>query len=176
MKKTFAIIGVATSIFACTLCYADEKGKQEDAVTYITGVISSGNALIDKARKEQDVTMMNCVNAQLINAKGFLNVAQSSTNNIADAKNRGDSATVEHNERLVTLAVSKVREIDMKMKQCASGVVKFTGDTTLQSTRSCKFEPCETDNALIPSSNEGNDLYEQQLINASLPNVASPFI
>ena len=145
MRKTFAIAALST-LLVSSLAYAqDGKGMLEEAsqgVSEIEGVISTGQAKLEEARAEQDVPRVDCINSLLVNARGFLSVAQSGEANLRDAVNRNDLEAQNHHAKLVQLAVSKSRSIEAKMSECSREMVAVSGTTTLETKRECKVEPC----------------------------------
>jgi len=144
-------IVITTSLFisagiGATLSSAQDAVKSpEETVSYIEGVISSGTASLEQARQASDVSKADCINVHLINAKGYLNIAQANAVNIQDANARNDSESVSHYQKLMVLAEGKTKEIDSLIKQCSEGVIQYSGETTLQTTYSCEYPPCVTD-------------------------------
>ena len=151
MKK-----GLLLSLIVCTLCtphaFAQDAdtgldSKQmlasaEQAVTRVETVISEAQDKLSAAREASDVAQMDCINAQLVNARGFLNVVQNGESNLKDAVSRNDQAAQQHHFKLVQLAVSKVDSIDAKISECISGIIGLSSETSMQTTRTCKVEPC----------------------------------
>jgi len=114
-----------------------------DGVTHVESVISSGQEMLADAKLEADVTRMDCLNAQLINAKGYYNVVQNGEANLRDAVSRNDEAAQQHHYKLVQLAVSKIDNIAARMQECTSGLFgNITGETRQETHRKCAIEPC----------------------------------
>ncbi|MBQ1926782.1 MAG: hypothetical protein II767_07730 [Proteobacteria bacterium] len=145
MKKTFAIAAVSALLVSSSAYGQDSKGMLEEAsqgVSAIEEVISNGQSKLEEARAEQDVPRVDCINSLLVNARGFLSVAQSGEANLRDAVNRNDIEAQNHHAKLVQLAVSKSRNIEAKMSECSREMVAVSGTTTLETKRECKVEPC----------------------------------
>ena len=166
-----------TVLVSATTVWADDAVEQaNNTITEINEIITNGNELLSNAQQTSDVMMMDCINAQLINARGFLNIAQSSRDNLKDAQSRQDDAAIQHNQKIITLAASKAREIEIRMNQCSSGNMHSTGDTALVSNRTCAVQPCLTDHALDPSTNMGLTQEEQTQAKSYIPDIASPYL
>ena len=112
------------------------------AVERVEAIISDAQQKLNDARAVADVAQMDCINAQLVNAKGFLNVVQNGESNLKDAVARNDETAQQHHYKLVRLAVSKVETIQTRIAECTSGVVGLSGETIMETTRVCKVEPC----------------------------------
>lgn len=112
------------------------------AVERVEAVISDAQQRLNDARAVADVAQMDCINAQLVNAKGFLNVVQNGESNLRDAVARNDETAQQHHYKLVQLAVSKVETIQTRIAECTSGVIGLSGETVMETTRVCKVEPC----------------------------------
>ena len=113
------------------------------AVEHVESVIAEGQHMLQQAQAESDVARMDCLNAQLINARGFLNVVQNGEANLRDAVSRDDTAAQQHHYKLVQLAVSKTDTIAAKMNECTTGVMgNISGETRQDATRECNVEPC----------------------------------
>ena len=146
--------------------------------SFLQEVITEGNLKLEDARSASDVAQMDCLNAILIQAKGYLNVAQTSEMNLMDAQQRNDESSVAHNQKLLNLAYSKGQELSLSMNQCSTGIINNAGETSLKSSYACKYEPCETDPDFDVTTREGNNAFEQdiieQIVNSTL--VASPYL
>lgn len=114
----------------------------EQAVTRVETVIAEAQIKLTEAREASDVAQMDCINAQLVNARGFLNVVQNGESNLKDAVSRNDQAAQQHHFKLVQLAVSKVEAIEIKISECVSGIIGLSSETSMETTRVCKVEPC----------------------------------
>ena len=123
----------------------EAPSSPEETVSYIENVISTGTTSLEKARQASDVSKADCINVHLINAKGYLNIAQANAVNIQDAQSRNDAESVAHYQKLLDLAGSKTMEIDALIKQCSEGVIQYSGDTTLKTTYTCEYPPCVKD-------------------------------
>lgn len=144
MKKVLAGT-ILTALLVSTSVYAQDNGMLEEAargVSEIEGVINTGMSKLNEARAEQDVPRVDCINSLLVNARGFLSVAQSGEANLRDAVNRNDVEAQNHHAKLVQLAVSKSRNIEAKMSECSREMVAVSGTTVLETKRECKVEPC----------------------------------
>ncbi len=133
-----SIVGWAAAAMA-------QESESGSVVSYIESVISEGNQKLDKARQSSDVSKADCINVNLINAKGYLNIAQSSTINLQNAQSRSDADGVSHYQKLLDLAQTKTSEIETQIKQCDEGIVTYSGETTLKATYQCEYPPCLTD-------------------------------
>ena len=156
MAACAAIVCLAGAAFAQT--------NSTNVSAYLQDVINEGNNQLEDARASSDVAQMDCLNTILIQAKGFLNVAQSSEMNLMDAQQRNDEASIAHNQKLLNLAYSKGQELSLSMKQCATGIINNDGETSLKSSYTCKYEPCLNDPDFQSSTREGNTAAEQAFI------------
>jgi len=121
------------------------------AVMRITSIIDRGGSLLDEAREASDIARMDCINTLLVNAKGFLSIAQNGSTNLRDALSRNDQPAQTHHYKLIQLAVDRSNNIEASMLQCGASVVEVSGETRLETTRTCKIEPClsgESDDSL----------------------------
>ena len=145
MKKTFAIAAVSALLMS-SYAYGQDSNSMlveaSEGVSVIEGVISTGQSKLEEARAEQDVPRVDCINSLLVNARGFLSVAQSGEANLRDAVSRNDVEAQNHHAKLVQLAVSKSRNIEAKMSECSREMVAVSGTTSLETKRECKVEPC----------------------------------
>lgn len=114
----------------------------EQAVTRVETVIAEAQTKLSEAREASDVAQMDCINAQLVNARGFLNVVQNGESNLKDAVSRNDQAAQHHHFKLVQLALSKVEAIENRISECISGIIGLSSETSMETTRTCKVEPC----------------------------------
>ena len=133
---------VASAQLAETMTSGEMLNAATNGVGKVEQVISKGQTMLEEARKESDVMRMDCLNAQLVNARGFYNVVQNGESNLRDAVNRNDKAAQEHHYRLVQLAVSKTETISARMSECSNGKVGNITGTHSETTRYCKIEPC----------------------------------
>ena len=117
-------------------------GAAVAGVSKVEQVISNGQTMLEQARQESDVMRMDCLNAQLVNARGFYNVVQNGEANLRDAVSRNDRAAQEHHYRLVQLAVTKTETIAARMAECSTGKVGNITGTHSETTRYCQVEPC----------------------------------
>ncbi|MBR4986813.1 MAG: hypothetical protein IKY83_13860 [Proteobacteria bacterium] len=144
MRKAFALVALA-ALLVSSSALGQDSGMLEEAsrgVSEIEGVISTGLSKLEEARAEQDVPRVDCLNSLLVNARGFLSVAQSGESNLRDAINRNDVEAQNHHAKLVQLAVSKSRNIEAKMSECSREMVAVSGSTVLETKRTCMVEPC----------------------------------
>ena len=111
-------------------------------VNRLEEIIAQGQEMLSKAQKEEDVTKIDCLNTLLVNAQGFLSVAQNSESNLKDAITRNDKEGQQHHYKLIQLGVSKGNDISIRMMECSSGVVGVSGTTVQETVRVCKIEPC----------------------------------
>lgn len=151
-----AIVCLASSAFA--------QAENTNVSSYLQDVINEGNNQLEEARSSSDVAQMDCLNTLLIQAKGYLNVAQSSEMNLMDAQQRNDEASIAHNQKLLNLAYSKGQELSLSMKQCTTGIINNDGETSLRSSYTCTYEPCLNDPDFEASTREGNTAAEQAFI------------
>lgn len=140
LGMTFSISAYSEESTKSGQTMLDEAGR---AVTHVEGVISQGQEMLKQAQADSDVARMDCLNAQLINAKGFLNVVQNGEANLRDAVARDDTAAQQHHYKLVQLAVSKSDALSARMAECSTGVVgSISGETRQETKRECTIEPC----------------------------------
>jgi hypothetical protein len=177
MKKSFiALIGimlVSAGVNAEEITHSSNQNMLDEAresVAHVENVIAAGQAMLSQAQADADVPRMDCLNAQLVNAKGFLNVVQNGEANLRDAIARNDVASQQHHFKLVQLAVSRSNDIETRMTECTSDVqATFTGETKLEVTRSCDIEPCiDAEEYYSPSINAVDVIVEiSQTVDAS---------
>ena len=170
----FTALGCAVILSAGSALAQDSTNVS----SFLQDVIAEGNLKLEEARASSDVAQMDCLNAILIQAKGFLNVAQTSEMNLMDAQQRNDEAGIAHNQKLLSLAYSKGQELSLSMKQCATGLLTNDGETSLKSSYQCKYEPCKNDPDFEADTREGNTAYEQALIDQIIQSTisASPYL
>ena len=162
MKQLGLMMGCAALV--CVAGSAFAQTDNTNVSSSLQDVIAEGNNQLEEARSSSDVAQMDCINTLLIQAKGFLNVAQSSEMNLMDAQQRNDEASIAHNEKLLSLAYTKGQELSLSMKQCATGIINNDGETSLKSSYTCKYEPCLNDPDFEASTREGNTASEQAFI------------
>ena len=140
-------------------------------VSKVEQVIEKGQTMLEEARKESDVMRMDCLNAQLVNAKGFYNVVQNGESNLQDAVARNDKDAQTHHYRLVQLAVTKTESISARMAECSTGSVGNITGTHSETTRYCKIEPCLGGESYYdperPTDDEQNRLVDPFIADAS---------
>ena len=149
-KYTAMLLGL--SVLFVGSAYADEPAVQQttdgmlneasEGVKSLENVISEGSELLSEAKAESDVAKIDCINSNLVNARGFLSVVQNAQANLSDAIARNDSESQKHHYKLVQLGVSKGNEISAKMHECSTGVVGVSGTTVQETIRVCSVEPC----------------------------------
>ena len=141
-----AFAQTADEVASAQLAEDMSSGEMLDAaktgVGKVEQVIVKGQTMLEEARKDSDVMRMDCLNAQLVNARGFYNVVQNGESNLRDAVSRNDRAAQAHHYRLVQLAVSKTETISARMSECSTGNVGNITGTHSETTRYCKIEPC----------------------------------
>ena len=149
MKKLIIRL-IAGSVLLMPICAsaqnADSQPSQKSdagaSVAKIEQIINDGQDMLASARSESNVSQIDCINAQLIIARGFLNVAQNASTNLDEALSRNDQAAAAHHQKLLSLAVTKADAVDVQIKQCRTGVISESGETNSTTTRECKIEPC----------------------------------
>ena len=152
MKK-FSIYSIlAVMLWSSSVAFGQESVSKSGqamldeasvAVEHVESVIAEGQFMLNEAQAGLDVSQMDCLNAQLINARGFLNVAQNGEANLRDAVSRDDTAAQQHHLKLIQLAVSKTDAISSKMKECSTGILdNISGETRQDTQRVCSIEPC----------------------------------
>ena len=152
MKKLSIFSIFAMLLLSSSMVYGQESASQRgqsmmdeasEAVSHVESVISEGQDMLREAQADSDISRMDCLNAQLINARGFLNVVQNGEANLRDAVSRNDTAAQQHHYKLVQLAVSKTDTISAKMSECVTGVLgDLSGETRQDTQRVCSIEPC----------------------------------
>jgi len=152
--RQFNAFMIKAACFLSIGSWAVAASAQDDnsVVSYIESVISGGNEKLEQARQSSDVSKADCINVNLINAKGYLNIAQSSTINLQNAQARNDSEGISHYQKLLDLAQSKTGEIETQIRQCSEGVVTYSGETTLKANYECEYPPCITDDISDPKT------------------------
>ena len=133
---------VASAQLAEDMSSGEMLNAATEGVGKVEQVIAKGQTMLEEARKDSDVMRMDCLNAQLVNARGFYNVVQNGESNLRDAVSRNDKAAQAHHYRLVQLAVSKTETISARMSECSTGNVGNITGTHSETTRYCKVEPC----------------------------------
>ena len=175
-KLTISIL--YAGILIPSIAFADETAvkssevmlnEASSGVAHVEKVITDGQNMLSQAKEEADVARMDCLNVQLINAKGYYNVVQNSEANLRDAVSRGDSAAQQHHYKLVQLAVSKTDNIAVKMTECMTGVLgSLSGGQRQDTQRVCAIEPCLGGEEYYDSSVKSEIQYmEQSSIDAS---------
>lgn len=177
MKKIIVIfIGamlLSSGVSAEEISHASTQSMLDEAregVAHVENVIATGQAMLSQAQADADVPRMDCLNAQLVNAKGFLNVVQNGEANLRDAIARNDVASQQHHYKLVQLAVSRSNDIESRMTECTTDVqATFTGETKVEVIRSCDIEPClDAEEYYAPSINAVDVIIEiSQTVDAS---------
>ena len=136
---------VASGIAAGTVSAqeSDDVRLQANAkVAGIEAVIDEGQNMLAQAREKSNVSQIDCLNTQLVIARGFLNVAQNANVNLKEAIERNDAEAATHHQKLLNLAAEKTDSALVHMKQCETGVVSVSGETRSTTRRNCKIEPC----------------------------------
>lgn len=168
----FAAILIPSIAFAEETVVKNSQSMLNEAssgVAHVEEVIADGQNMLSQAKEEADVARMDCLNVQLINAKGYYNVVQNSEANLRDAVSRGDSAAQQHHYKLVQLAVSKIDNIAVKMTECTTGVLgSLSGESRQDTQRTCTIEPCLGGESYYDPSLKSEIQYmEQSSIDAS---------
>lgn len=173
---TLAATGfVANNAFAQD---ADAIRQQADAkVASIEAAIEDGQEMLARARENSNVSQIDCINTQLVIARGFLNVAQNANINLKEAITRNDAEATTHHQKLLDLAVEKTEGAAARMKQCGTGVLSVTGETQSTTKRDCKVEPClGGEEVYAPDAIEKQSLTGADKIDASNSVDASPYM
>ncbi len=173
---TLAATGfVANNAFAQD---ADAIRQQADAkVASIEAAIEDGQEMLARARENSNVSQIDCINTQLVIARGFLNVAQNANINLKEAITRNDAEATTHHQKLLDLAVEKTEGAAARMKQCGMGVLSVTGETQSTTKRDCKVEPClGGEEVYAPDAIEKQSLTGADKIDASNNVDASPYM
>ncbi|MFA5624223.1 MAG: hypothetical protein WC966_04075 [Bradymonadales bacterium] len=135
------------------LSAAEKLSTSADYVRQVQEVIERGGQLLADAKKQEDVSRMDCINEKLVAAKGFLSVVQNSNANLSDAVNRNDEAASLHHMKLGNMAATRCVALGHEMMGCVGANLEYTGPTKLEAKRSCKIEPClEGDGLTSPES------------------------
>lgn len=151
MKKAARIIGIITILIGMP-AFAEETEVVQDGATMlreagegvvrVQGIVQDAQEALEEARSDNDVSRMDCINALLVNARGFLSVVKTGEGNLRDAVERDDSESMQHHYKLVQLGVSKGNEVAARLNECSSGAIGVYGTTVTKSTRVCAVEPC----------------------------------
>ena len=176
MKKYYAIFFalICTSFlmlvmpsFAQAQTGSEMLKTADAAVTRITSIIDRGGSLLNEAREASDVARMDCINTLLVTATGFLTVAQNGNTNLRDALSRDDLPAQQHHYKLIQLATDRSNSIEANMLQCGASIAEVSGETRLETTRTCRIEPClstELDDSL---TNPPADTLLDSIVDAS---------
>ncbi|MBQ9396284.1 MAG: hypothetical protein IJU23_12335 [Proteobacteria bacterium] len=151
MKKAASILGIITLLTGLptfaqeaeeALDSAAMLSEASEGVVHVQGIVQDAQEAFEEARNDNDVTRMDCINALLVNARGFLSVVKNGESNLQDAVSRNDSESMQHHYKLVQLGVSKGNEVSARLSECSSGAIGVYGTTVLKTTRECAIEPC----------------------------------
>ena len=180
MKSThkIAMTILFAVFFATPVAFADDAPAKSSesmldeasaGVAHVEEVISNGQNMLSEAKDDADVSRMDCLNTQLINAKGYYNVIQNSEANLRDAVSRNDTAAQQHHFKLVQLALSKIDGISAKMSECSTGVLgNLSGGSVQETQRQCSIEPClGGEEYYEPSLKSEVQYMEQSVVDAS---------
>ncbi len=146
-------------------------------ISIIETSISEGQDLLTKAREQSDVSQIDCINTQLVIARGFYNVAQNASINLKEAVSRNDAEAEAHHQKLLALASEKTRSAVDRMKQCSTGVLSVAGETKSTTVRACKIEPCLSgETVYAPEQIEAQSATGADKIDAGSSVDASPYM
>ena len=156
---------------------ARKYAKHVYLMKLIEAAIEDGQEMLARARENSNVSQIDCINTQLVIARGFLNVAQNANINLKEAITRNDAEATTHHQKLLDLAVEKTEGAAARMKQCGTGVLSVTGETQSTTKRDCKVEPClGGEEVYAPDAIEKQSLTGADKIDASNNVDASPYM
>ncbi|MFT7621205.1 MAG: hypothetical protein ACI9WU_000366 [Myxococcota bacterium] len=84
-------------------------------------VLESGFSKLKEAREKQDVQMLNSVNEALSAIKGLVRLAEASNVGLQEASAKGDSKKCEHEYVKISIAHTKVLELEGRLRSALGG-------------------------------------------------------
>jgi hypothetical protein len=128
--------------------------EMRDALREIT-------SLLDEARAQKDIVLLNCVNEKLTQIKGLTRVADDSSVELDKALRGRNRARARHEYTKIQIARRKIRVLLAEAKLCAGDGVPYTGETRVE---------VEID----PSIADENPSYPEDPLISDPPRIASP--
>jgi hypothetical protein len=114
------------------LTLQDQLVQSDAYLSKMKATLAHMNKLAEQARKDKDIIKLNCVNDKLIQAKGNLNLAESSRDGLKAAAARSDDGSRNHEFAKLTITYQKVTVLGQEAEQCIGEEISYVGATKVE--------------------------------------------
>ncbi len=144
----------------------EQAKKAESQLGGMKAMLQASFDALQRARAEQDINKLNCVNESLSAIKGLMRLSEQNYVALQEAIAKKDDKGVEHEYVKISIAYNKIAELEGRVKSC--GGPATTGDVDGKPTIDRIVD------ADIPTEDPGENVIEVPIDNVRPPS-ASPF-